>query len=46
MRLVLDVVVGVALAGEDVARLEVRELVGTGADRLEVGRRVARLGAL
>ena len=42
---VLHVVVGVDDAGDQVARLEVLELVGPGADRLEVGRRLARLGA-
>ena len=36
----------VQLAAHDVARLEVHEPVGTGADRLEVGRRLARLVAL
>ena len=42
---VLHVVVGVDHALDHVARLEVLELVGTGADRLEVGRRVARFVA-
>ena len=45
VRPVGDVVVGIELAPDDVARLEVDEPVGPGADRLEVGRRVARLGA-
>ena len=45
MRPVLHVVVRVDDAGHHVARLEVLELVGTGADRLEVGRRIARLVA-
>ena len=45
VRPVLDVVVRVDHAGHHVARLEVLEHVGTGADRLEVGRRLARLGA-
>ena len=39
------VVVRVDHARHHVARLEVLELVGAGADRLEVGRRLARLGA-
>ncbi len=46
MRLVGDVVVGVALAGEDVAGLELGEPVGAGADGLQVRRSLARLGAL
>ena len=45
VRPVGHVVVGVDLAADHVARLEVDELVGAGADRLQVGRRVARLGA-
>ena len=45
MRLVVHVVVRIDHAGDHVARLEVLEHVGAGADRLEVGRRVARLGA-
>ena len=45
VRAVLDVVVRVDHAGHHVARLEVLEHVGAGADRLEVGRRLARLGA-
>ena len=40
------VVVGVDVAAHDVARPEVDELVGPGADRLEVGRRLPALGAL
>jgi hypothetical protein len=39
------VVVGVDFTAHHVARLEVDELVGPGAHRLEVGRRLARLGA-
>ena len=42
---VRHVVVVVDLAAHHVARLEVDELVGAGADRLEVGRGVARLRA-
>jgi hypothetical protein len=42
---VLHVVVHVDFAGDHVARLEVLELVGSGADWLEVGRRVARFVA-
>ena len=38
------VIVHVDLARDEIAWLEVLELVGAGADRLEVGRRVARLG--
>ena len=45
MRPVLHVVRRVDDAGHHVARLELLELVGTGADRLEVGRRIARLVA-
>ena len=45
VRPVVHVVVRVDDARHHVARLEVLEHVGAGADRLEVGRRVARLGA-
>ena len=45
MRPVGDVVVGIALGQHDVARLEIDEHVSAGADRLQVGRRVARLAA-
>ena len=44
-RAVRHVVVRVDLAAHHVARLEVDELVRAGADRLQVGRRVARLRA-
>ena len=43
VRPVRHVVVGIDLAADHVARLEVDEHVGAGADRLEVGRRLARL---
>ncbi len=45
MRLVADVIVGVAFGSEHVARPELDELVGTGADRLQIARRIARLRA-
>ena len=45
MRLVLDVIVGIAFGPDQVARLELDEFVGTGADRLQIARRVARLRA-
>ena len=45
MRPVGDVVVGVALGQHHVARLEIDEHVGAGADRLQIGRRVARFAA-
>ena len=46
VRPVGHVVVRVELAPDDVAGLEVDEPVGAGADRLQVGRRLARLAAL
>ena len=41
-----QVIVGIELAPDEVARLELDEPVRAGADRLEVRRRLARLGAL
>ncbi len=45
MRLVLDVIVGIALRADHVARLELDEPVRAGADRLQIARRFARLRA-
>src|SRR2546425_2676577 len=46
VRAVRHVIGRVQLAAHDVARLEVDEAIGAGPDRLEVRRRLARLGAL
>ena len=45
MRPVGDVVVGVDFGAQHVARLEIDEHVGAGADRLQIVRRLARLAA-
>ncbi len=45
MRPVGDVVVGIELAADHVARLEIDEHVWAGAHRLQIGRRVARFAA-
>ena len=45
MRPVGDVVVGIDFGAEHVARLEIHEHIGAGADRLQIVRRLARLGA-
>ena len=40
-----DVIVGIDFALDDVTGLEIDKAVGAGADRLQVGRRIARFGA-
>ena len=45
MRLVLDVIVGIAFGPDQVTGLELDEFVGTGADRLQIAGRLARLRA-